>query len=487
MNPNRLSNTTLAQATARRPLYDRTQLQTGIVHLGVGAFHRAHQAVYTDDCLDGGDRSWGIVGASLRASDTRDALMPQDMLYSVVIREGDTRTLRVIGALRHLLVAPESPTRLIGMLCLPSVKIVSLTVTEKGYCLEPSSGDLNEADAGILHDLANPASPRTAPGFIVEAIAQRRARGLAPFTVLSCDNLSHNGRTTHRALTRFAALRDADLGKFVANEIACPSTMVDRIVPATTDDDRARVAAELGLADAWPVVTEAFTQWVIEDRFPQGRPDWARAGAQMVTDVAPFELMKLRLLNGPHSSIAYLGQLAGLETVADVMDTDIAEFVAALMDDARATLTNPPPGLSDYKAQLLARFKNRALMHRTQQIAMDGSMKMPQRIAQPVRDALQRGLPIKRYALVIAAWIRFLQGMNERGETLTVNDPMAETLTRLAQAQVSAKDVVADILSIGAIFSDTGHDPRLREAVTEAFDALAKDGARATARKYAAR
>lgn len=487
MTSNRLSNATLAQARAQRPRYDRRDLQTGIVHLGVGAFHRAHQAVYTEDCLDAGDRSWGIVGASLRASDTRDALMPQDMLYSVVARDGETRALRVIGALRHLLVAPESPSRLLGMLCLPSVKIVSLTVTEKGYCLEPSSGDLNEDDAGIRHDLANPAAPKTAPGFIVEAIAQRRARGLAPFTVLSCDNLSHNGRTTHRALTRFAQLRDADLGKFVAGEIACPSTMVDRIVPATTDDDRARIAAELGLADAWPVVTESFTQWVIEDVFPQGRPDWARAGAQMVKDVAPFELMKLRLLNGPHSSIAYLGQLAGLETVADVMDTGIADFVSALMDDARATLPNPPSGLDDYKAQLLARFRNRALMHRTQQIAMDGSMKMPQRIAQPVRDALARGGAIRRYALAIAAWIGFLQGKNERGEALTINDPMAGTLTRLARADAPAADVVASVLDVGAVFAETGQDPRLRAAVTEALEALSKDGAQAAAKRYAAR
>jgi fructuronate reductase len=487
VNPKRLSNATLANVAARRPRYDRALLQTGIVHLGVGAFHRAHQAVYTEDCLDAGDPRWGIVGASLRSSDTRDALMSQDMLYSVVTREGDARELRVIGALRHLLVAPESPTRLLGMLCLPSVKVVTLTVTEKGYCLEPSSGDLNEADAGIRHDLVDPEAPRTAPGFIVEAIAQRRARGLAPFTVLSCDNLSHNGRTTHRALTRFAQLRNADLGRYVADEIACPSTMVDRIVPATTDADRARVAGELGVEDRWPVVTEAFTQWVIEDNFPQGRPDWAASGAQMVSDVAPFELMKLRLLNGPHSSIAYLGQLAGLDTVADVMDTEISGFVAALMDDAQATLPQPPAGLAGYKAQLLTRFRNRALMHRTEQIAMDGSMKLPPRIVQPVRDALARRLPVKRHALVIAAWIRFLQGKNERGQALTINDPMADILTRLARAERPAGDVIGNLLGVGAVFSEVGQDVRLREAVTDAFNALVKDGARATARNYTQR
>lgn len=472
---------TLAQTRARKPNYDRAQLRTGMVHLGIGAFHRAHQAVYTEECLEAGDLAWGIAGASLRSADTRNALTPQDGLYSLMTRDSDTHDLRVIGAIRRIMVAPESPSRLIDTLCLPSVKIVSLTITEKGYCLEPSSGSLNEDDAGIRHDLANPAAPRTALGFITEAISRRRSRGLAPFTVLSCDNLSHNGRTTRLLLSRFAKLRDPALGAFVENEIACPNTMVDRIVPATTDDDRARIAGELGLEDAWPVMTERFSQWVIEDRFPEGRPHWEDAGALMVTDVAPFELMKLRLLNGPHSAIAYLGQLAGLATVADVMDTEIADFVAALMDDARATLPKPPIDLTSYKASLLARFRNRSLIHRTQQIAMDGSMKMPQRIVQPVRDALTRRRSISRYALVVAAWIKFLQGGDEAGAPLTVNDPMAGTLTQLARGS----DPVGDVLAISAVFGDTGQDTNFRAAVVEAFAALQKDGARATAQAYA--
>lgn len=483
----RLSTATLAQANARKPRYDRTQLRTGIVHLGIGAFHRAHQAVYTEDCLDAGDLGWGIVGASLRSSDTRDALLPQDGLYTVVTRESDARALRIIGATRAIQVAPESPSRLLDIMCLPSVKIVSLTVTEKGYCLEPSSGALNEDDAGIRHDLAEPASPRTAPGFVVEAIARRRSRGLAPFTVLSCDNLSHNGRTAHRILACLAELRDPALGRFVADEIACPDTMVDRIVPATTADDRARVAAELGVEDAWPVMTEAFTQWVIEDRFVQGRPEWERAGALLVGDVAPFELMKLRLLNGPHSAIAYLGQLAGLATVAEVMDTEIAEFAAALMDDARATLAKPPRvDLAGYKASLLVRFRNRALMHRTQQIAMDGSMKLPQRMVRPVSDALAHGVSIKRYALAIAAWIGFLQGKDERGQALAINDPMAEMLKGLAQSSSKPAAVVASILDVGAVFGDTGKDASLRAAVADAFTVLKENGARAAAKRYAA-
>lgn len=479
----RLSTATLAQARARKPSYDRGQLRTGIVHLGIGAFHRAHQAVYTEECLETGDLAWGIAGASLRSADTRNALTPQDGLYSLVTRDSDLRELRVIGAIRRIMVAPESPSRLIDTLCLPSVKIVSLTITEKGYCLEPSSGALNEDNAGIRHDLANPAAPRTAPGFVVEAIARRRSRGLAPFTVLSCDNLSHNGRTTRLLLSRFAKLRDPALGAFVENEIACPNTMVDRIVPATTDDDRRRVADELGVEDAWPVMTERFSQWVVEDHFPEGRPHWERAGALMVKDVAPFELMKLRLLNGPHSAIAYLGQLAGLATVADVMDTGIADFVAALMDDARATLPKPPIDLDAYKASLLARFRNRSLMHKTQQIAMDGSMKMPQRIVQPVRDALARRHSISRYALVIAAWIKFLRGEDEAGAQLPVDDPMAGTLTQLARGG----EPVGDVLAVGSVFGDVGHDVKLRAAVTEAFAALQKDGARATAQAYARR
>ena len=340
----RLSRSTLGAlpTSVARPAYDRSQLQPGIVHLGMGAFHRAHQAVYVDDIL-AADPGWAIVGASLRSVETRNALKPQDWLYAVSVRSGEGERLRVIGSVVDVLVATEERKRLLAAMSDPRVRIVSLTVTEKGYCHDPATGALNEADPGVLHDLAKPNAPLTAPGLIIEALARRRAAHVPPFTVLTCDNLPSNGEVAKRILGRFAELRDADLGAYIAGEVACPSTMVDRITPATTDEDRARVTAALGVTDAWPVVTEPFSQWVIEDRFPTGRPAFETAGAELVGDVAPYEQMKLRLLNGAHSSLSYLGYLAGYQFVSDVMaDASFARFVAALMEEATPTLRLRP-------------------------------------------------------------------------------------------------------------------------------------------------
>ncbi|HEX6118509.1 MAG TPA: mannitol dehydrogenase family protein, partial [Dongiaceae bacterium] len=316
----RLGNAVLSAlpGLVERPGYDRAAVTPGIVHLGIGAFHRAHQAVYTDTALRH-DPAWGTVGASLRGADTRNALAPQDGLYTVAVRSADGDALRVIGAVQRVLVAPERPAALLETMADPRICIVSLTVTEKGYCHDPATGELNEAHPDIIHDLAKPHTPRSAPGLIVAALAKRRAAGVAPFTVLTCDNLPANGRMVKRILTRFGGLVGRGLGDFVAAELACPATMVDRITPATTDADRARVAQSLGVSDAWPVMTEPFTQWVIEDEFTAGRPAWEEAGAELVRNVEPYELMKLRLLNGAHSTLAYLGYLAGHETVAETM------------------------------------------------------------------------------------------------------------------------------------------------------------------------
>ena len=310
----RLSGATLGTLpkAIQRPGYDRSTLKPGIVHLGIGAFHRAHQAVTIDDGL-AADPNWAIVAASLRSAATRDALKPQDGLYTLSVRSGEGEKLRIIGSVLDVIVATEERERLLAAMSDPGIRIVSLTVTEKGYCHDPATGALNEADPGIMHDLAAPQAPETAPGLIVEALARRRAAGVAPFTVLTCDNLPSNGTVARRILTRYADLRDADLGAWVAGEVAFPSTMVDRITPATTDEDRARVDAALGVTDAWPVVTEPFSQWVIEDHFPTGRPAYEAAGGEMVADVAPYEQMKLRLLNGAHSSLSYLGYLGGYE------------------------------------------------------------------------------------------------------------------------------------------------------------------------------
>jgi len=475
------ANLSALPANLARPVYDRSALRTGIVHLGVGSFHRAHQAVYTDNVLASGDLRWGIVGASLRNSDARDALKPQDYLYTLNLR-AETETLRVIGSLQDILVATENPAALIETLCQPSVAVVSLTVTEKGYHYDPATRALNEDDADILHDLAHPHAPRTAFGFIAAAILRRRRLGITPFTVLCCDNLPANGSTLHGLLSRYAQLVSPDLGGFVRNEIRCPDTMVDRIVPATTDDDRQHLSETDGIDDRWPVVAEPFTQWIIEDRFSGARPAWDEAGATFVSDVAPFESMKLRMLNGSHSALAYLGYLAGHDTVAEAMDDDaLAGFVEGLMTDTIPTLDLPSNiDVEAYRSSLLTRFRNGALHHRTWQIAMDGSQKLPQRILGPLRERLAKGLLIERHALVVAGWMRYVTGIDERGRPIDVRDPLLNSFQeRLHGAGGNAVRIVGDLLDLKAIFGDDlPADQRFRQAVSDALSNIYSLGSR---------
>jgi len=439
-----------------RPAYDRGALETGIVHLGVGAFHRAHQAVYTDDALAAGDLRWGILGASLRSPETRDALSPQDGLYSIAVLSAEGAERRVIGSIHRLLVAPEDPEALIAAMAEANVVIVSLTVTEKAYCLDPATGQLDERHPDIVHDLANPERPRSALGYLLAALQRRRQAGVAPFTILCCDNLTANGAKLHAALTQLAALTGEDLGRFVADHVACPSTMVDRITPQTTDADREAASRALGVDDAWPIVTEPFTQWIIEDRFPLGRPRWEIGGAVMVEDVAAYETMKLRCLNGAHSTLAYLSASAGVETIAEAMAIpEFAEVIRRLWRlDALPTL-QPVPGvdLGDYTRALEARFRNPAIRHRTLQIAMDGSQKLPPRLIATALDLLRSGVEPRIIPLSIAAWMRFLLARTESGDAYIVNDPLAERLTRLArETSGSASALSAALLGVSEVF-----------------------------------
>ena len=480
----RLSRRTLDRlpATVRRPAYDLAGLRTGIVHLGLGAFHRAHQAAYTQPLLEA-DPSWGILGVSLRRAETRDALAPQDGLYTLAQRDGLGERLEIIGALTGLCVAPEDPSALVARMAHPDVRIVTLTVTEKGYCWNPATGELDETDPAILADLADPDRPRTAPGFLAAALRARRAAGTLPFTVLSCDNLPANGRTTHRVLTRFAHRLDPEFGAWVQTELACPDSMVDRIVPATTDADRARIAAMLGMQDAWPVIAEPFTQWVIEDRFPQGRPEWERTGATMVSDVRPYEDMKLRLLNASHSSIAYLGQLAGWETVADAMAVPpLRVHVSALMQETATTLHMPAGmDLDAYRNALLARFANPALRHRTAQIAMDGSQKLPQRLLAAATDRLAAGQGVDRITLGVAAWLRFVQGYSDAGAALELNDPLAARLRSAAPGSASPRQTVDGVFALGDVIpAHLAASGPFRAAVLAALECLTTQGATAT-------
>ncbi len=484
-SPPRLSNETLTRLPPdiRRPQYDRSRLTPGIVHLGIGAFHRAHQAVYTDDVLPR-DPGWGILGVSLRSPDTRDALAPQDHLYTEALLSGGGEKLRIIGSVTEVLVAPEGVGAVLAAMSDPHIKIVSLTITEKGYCHDPATGTLNETHPDIVHDLANPQAPRSAPGLSVAALKRRRAAGTPPFTVLTCDNLPSNGRVVKRVLSRFAELADRDFGAFVAGELACPSTMVDRIVPATTDEDRARIGEKLGARDAWPVVAEPYWQWVIEDDFPTGRPAWEEAGAEPVADVEPHELLKLRLLNGAHSSLAYLGYLAGYETIAGTMaDPAFAAFARGQMDEVTPTLIVPPGiDVEGRKAALCERFKNPALKHRTWQIAMDGSQKLPQRLLAPARDLLKRGAPIDHLALGVAAWMRYVTGTDENGRPIDVRDPLAPKLRAIAdKAGPVAEKLAPALIRVEEVFgSDLRRDPRFVEAVRGALRRLCAAGAQRT-------
>ncbi|MDB5558592.1 MAG: mannitol dehydrogenase [Enterovirga sp.] len=487
----RLSTRTLATlpGSIRKPAYDRYRVQTGIVHLGIGAFHRAHAAVYTDDVLAAGDLAWGIIGASLRSPDTRDALQPQNGLYAVNIRGGGGEEVRVIGAVRDVLVAPENPAALLAVMAEPGVRIVSLTVTEKGYCHNPATGELDPDHPDIRYDLVHPGAPRSAPGFIVEALARRRAAGTRPFTVLPCDNLPANGAVTKRVLVGLAALRDPELGRYLEAELACPSTMVDRIVPATTDADRDRVAGLLGVADSWPVLAEPFTQWVVEDHFPAGRPDWP--GVTFVSDVEPFEFMKLRLLNGSHSTMAYLGYLSGCETIAEAVRQDGMERLVRRMMDDEITPTLPRlPGfdLPAYKDQLFARFRNPALKHRTWQIAMDGSQKLPNRLLGPARERIAQGLPIERIALGVAAWMRYATGIDEAGAPIDLRDPLAAELRSRADAAGRDPDRLVDaLLGVRQMFgTDLPNESRFRDPVRTWLATLFERGAAETVRIAAA-
>lgn len=455
----RLNRATLSQlpASVARPSYAPAAHGVGVVHLGIGAFHRAHMAAMTDDVLaqDGGD--WRIAGVSLRSAGVRDQLEPQDGLYTLAVRDGAAQRLRVIGTVAEVLVASEDVATVITRIAAPATHIVSLTVTEKGYCHDPASGALLEDHPDIVHDLANPAQPRSAVGVIAAGLAARQRAGAGPLTVMSCDNLPDNGRVLEGVVRRFIQLASPQLEGWFNSQVRFPASMVDRIVPATTDADRSALP---GYADAGLVKTEVFSQWVIEDRFAGPRPAWERAGAQIVADVRPFELAKLRMLNGSHSTLAYLGSLAGYETVDQAMaDPRIAGVIDQLMQEAAATLPQVP-GLDPpaYAAALKARFANAALEHRLAQIAMDGSQKLPQRLLGTIADTHRAGGQATAAAIGVAAWMRHFGGPH-------VNDPLAEQLRAAASDDpVALTDAT---LRLAPVFGSLGREPWLRALLLE--------------------
>lgn len=481
-NGKRLSLATLGSiAGGRLPAYDPARVRCGIVHIGVGAFHRAHQATYIDDCLAAGQTDWGILGVSLRSPDTRNALSPQDGLYTLAVQDASGEKLRIIGALRELVVAPEEPVALVERMADPAIRIVTLTVTEKAY-LRNASGGLDLGHPDIVHDLAHQNHPRTVCGFLLAAIRQRRDSNVAPFTIACCDNLPSNGETVKRLLVEFAQQVDRDLASFVVEHVACPSTMVDRIVPATTDEDRARVAAALGVVDAWPIKTEPFLQWVVEDNFPSGRPNWERFGVTMVSDVKPFEEMKLRLLNGAHSAIAYLGLLLDHPDVAGSFgDPDIRRFIDGLWSEAIPTLpTDAGLDPSAYTAALAKRFSNPALVHRTAQIANDGSQKLPQRIISSARTQVEKGRPADHLMLVVAAWIAACAARGKSLPGAHFTDPLDADIGSVLSKDAPSLETVKAIFQVSGFEAAAGgHAAELAALAADYLETMKTKGPRA--------
>lgn len=485
----RLSTASLRQLQGvELPRYDRAAATVGIVHLGIGAFHRAHQAAYTEHCLNAGDSRWGILGASLRSPSVARQLNPQDGLYTTLIREGAEQRAQVVGACKGVLVAPDNPAAVVEAMASPDIHVVTLTVTEKGYKLDPATGALMTEDPDVASDIEGATGPRTAPGFLVAALRARRERGLGAFTALSCDNLPENGERLRDAVVNLAAETDPGLADWIGKMAAFPSSMVDRIVPATTREDIAQFEARHGALDEGLVKTEPFSQWVIEDRFAGARPDWESAGAQLTGDVRPWEIAKLRLLNGAHSGLAYLGALAGHAHVHEAMaDPAFASFVTALHEEASSTL-HPPVGLDvpAYRADLVRRFRNGALMHKTHQIAMDGSQKLPQRLLSAIRHRLDHHQGIDALALAVAAWMRWQAGVDEAGVAFVVDDPLAARTRALWDGAGTPLDKVRALSSLEAVFGeDLPHDGRFIAAAGTALEAIMTHGASGAVRALA--
>lgn len=424
-------------AHVRKPCYNRAAHGVGIVHIGLGAFMRSHLAIYTEDAIEAEGGDWRIASVGLRSRESVDALNAQNGLYTLLARGTETQA-RVPGVLGRALHAPSEPGAVMAMLAAPMTRIVSLTITEKGYGIDPTSGGLDVADPAIAADLASDLSaPQSAVGLIVAALARRRREGTGPFTVLSCDNLPENGKILRRLVLDFAGRIDPALAGWVKKSVTFPSTMVDRITPPQTEKTRADAEALVGAEDLAAIETEPFSQWVVEDDFCAGRPAWGKAGAVMVTDVTPYERMKLTMLNGTHSMLAYAGFLAGHEFVREAMsDFALVQLIERHMLTAAATL-DPVPGieLDALREALLERFSNPAIDHPTYQIAMDGTQKLPTRIFEPALIAIAREQDIASFAFATAAWMLYARGKTAQGSTFGLRDPReVEISDRVAKA-----------------------------------------------------
>jgi mannitol 2-dehydrogenase len=493
-----LSADTLGQldAAVAVPRYDRRQVTAGIAHISVGNFHRSHQAMYIDTLMNGGAAlDWGICGIGLQPSNAamRDVMAAQDGLYTLVIRHGDgTWEPRVIGSVVEYLFAPDDPEAAIEKLAAPGIRIVSLTVTEGGYNLDSVTGEFRSSDPGVRADLRPGAVPQTVFGLVTEALARRRDRGIPAFTVLSCDNIQGNGHVSERVFTTFARLRDPALADWITDHVRFPNCMVDRITPQTTEEDRASLSRRFGIEDRWPVLCEPFTQWVLEDSFAAGRPPLEDAGAQIVPDVEPYELMKLRLLNASHQALCYPGYLVGYRFVHDVTsDPLFARFLLDYMLGEAIPTLRPVPGidLGDYAHQLIERFSNPEVGDTVARLCANASDLIPKFLLPVVREQLACEGPFTRAAAVVACWARYCEGTDESGQAVEMDDPLAPQL-RAAALRAAAAPAAAVRGQRGhpaaflednrSVFGELAADPRFTRVYLGVLASLRERGVRAT-------
>ena len=486
----RLSSAVLPQLNSKvlRPGYNRKKLRARTVHIGVGGFHRAHQAVYLDEILVRGVLSdWGECGMGILPRDAamRDALREQDYLYTVLQRSADQQAARIIGSIMDFSLAPEDPEAAIECLAHEDTHLVSLTITEGGYFIHEGTGEFLEDHPSILHDVQHCKAPTTSLGFITAALKRRRDRNIAPFTVMSCDNLQGNGHIIRKVVLGLAELQDPTLYRWIANNVAFPNSMVDRITPATTDADRDQLRQQYGVNDAWPVVTEPFLQWVIEDAFCNERPPWEEVGAEIVTDVLPFELMKIRLLNASHMAMAYLGALVGYTYAHEVMQNSVFnDFIQAFMEEVTPVVPLiPGTSIVEYKKTLLERFANPTINDRVARLCSEGSAKMPKWVLPSMVELAEKRRSTKLVSLVIAAWIKYLQSsLDERDHPIEVVDARAEELKH------AAKPIGNDprpFLSIKSLFGPAYFgEPAFADDVEAALKSLGSIGVEETIRRY---
>ena len=488
-----LAKASLSRLQLPVPRYDRSNLRTGIVHIGVGAFHRAHQALYLDELMNAGFAlDWAICGMGVLPGDAgmRDALAAQDYLYTLVEKhpDGSTRP-RVIGSIVDFVHAPDDPNAAVERMADPAVRIVSLTITEGGYNFNQATGEFDSTNPNVLHDLSVArggiaGGPRSVFGLVVEALHRRRSREVPPFTIMSCDNIQGNGDVARRQFTAYAALRDEGLAGWIAEHVAFPNSMVDRITPVTSEQDREDLAAQHGVADRWPVVCEPFRQWVLEDRFvggERGRPPLEAAGVQLVAEVEPYELMKLRLLNASHQALCYPGYLAGYRYAHEVCtDPTFVAYLLAYMDREATPTLRPVPGidLDAYKRHLIERFANPGIRDTLARLCAESTDRIPKWLVPVIRENLEAGRPVELSAGIVASWARYAEGEDEQGQPIAIVDQRRDRVIEAAARQRGGDPLA--LLRDRELFGDLADRPEFTTPYLKALASFQERGARAT-------